>query len=77
VRREGNLGGPAASVAPPSPFPFLAPAVVVMWRARRLLVDGGVEWWSAEGQPGRPEASAAPASPFPSSLLTMTTARWL
>jgi hypothetical protein len=30
-RREGNLGGPAASVAPPSPFPLLAPVVVVMW----------------------------------------------
>jgi hypothetical protein len=59
------------------PFPLLASAVVVMWRVRQLLVDGGVEWWSAEGRPGRPEASAAPASPFPSSLLTATTARWL
>jgi hypothetical protein len=50
-----------------SSFPLLAPTVVVMWRTRRLLVDGGVEWWSAEGRPGRHEASAAPASPFPSS----------
>jgi hypothetical protein len=70
-----RLGGVAASRGQPgrpsglgcSSFPLLAPAVVVMWRAQRLLVDGGVEWWSAEGWPGRPKASAAPTSPFPSS----------
>jgi hypothetical protein len=73
-RREGNLGGPAALVAPPSPYWlrrwWLCGERSGFWSME--VLNGGVRRGGLEGL--RPRQLPPPHSP---PLLTATAARWL